>query len=326
MLDAIKSNRRRIALGVLVFFLVILAELLVISLIFYSNGSYAPGNLRLHDRTFDLERFLPILLIALGATAVLTPAFAAWAYFWGKNAILNLFWTMSLSEADQRKLKIALEGVSIAAGAKKPQVMVMDLGGVNAFSLAKGYKEGLILVTRGAVENLDRRELEALLAHELYHIMAHDTWLWMLGLGMSAFLPLVLALPIQAVREHGGWVVNLRLVLLVGLFYIFFYMTLAVFWVPLWLAFYLLVLPRNRDELADAWTVMITRDPEAVASLLRKADIMRSESLRHGALFINHMFFNQPLEPARGLDRKIYDLFDRHQAASQREASINGMG
>lgn len=305
MPDAIKSNRRRIALGALVFFLVILAELLVISFIFYSNGSYAPGNLGLQDRTFDLERFLPILLIALGVTAVMTPAFAAWAYFWGKDAILKLFWTMPLDEAEQRKLRIALEGVSIAAGAKKPEIMVMDLGGINAFSLAKGYKEGLILVTRGAVENLDRRELKALLAHELYHIMARDTWLWMLGLGMSAFLPFILARTLQAARDYGeklGLAATLRLVLFFGLCYIFFYMILAAFWVPLWLAFYLLVLPRNRDELADAWTVLLTRDPEA------------------------HMFFYQPLEPARGLDRKIYDLFDRHQEASKREASINAMG
>lgn len=317
VLDAIRSNRRRIALGVVVFFLVILAELLAISFIAFSG------------HPFELERFLYTLLIALGITAVLVPAFAAWAYFWGKDAVLKLFWTMPLAEADQRKLDTALESVSIATGLEKPELVVMDLGGVNAISLAHGYRDGLILVTRGAAENLDRRELEALLAHELYHISSRDTWLWMLGLGMSAFLPFVLARSIEAVRDHGDkldWLMDLRGVLLLGLLYAFFYVCLAVFWIPLWLAFYLLVLPRNRDELADAQTVMTIRDPEAVASLLRKADIMRSEGLRHGGLFINHMFFHQPLEPARGLDRMIYELLDRHPDMRERQSLIETMG
>ncbi len=240
VLDAIRSNRRRIILGVFVFFLVILAELTAISLISFVG------------QPFELTRFLYVLLIALGITAVLSPLFALWAYRRGKKEVLKLFRTTSLNGTDWRKLNLAVENVSIATGSDRPEVKVVDLGGVNALSLARGNKDTLVLVTRGAVENLDRRELEALIAHEVYHVMSHDTWLWLLGLGMGKT---------KMIEMIGG-----ELVMLLLMLYIAFYCALAVLWIPLWLAFYLLVLPRNRDVLADAQAVMITRDPEAVAS------------------------------------------------------------
>ncbi|MGZ5494697.1 MAG: hypothetical protein ACXWHG_13920, partial [Thermoanaerobaculia bacterium] len=56
----------------------------------------------------------------------------------------------------------------VAAGVSPPEVMVIDMDGINAISLARGYEDGLILITPQAVLELDRVELEALLAHEVY--------------------------------------------------------------------------------------------------------------------------------------------------------------
>ncbi|MDY6794335.1 MAG: M48 family metalloprotease [Actinomycetota bacterium] len=318
--DTIASNRRRIALGVFVFFAVIFVEALVVAVI-------AVGG-----EAFEWRPFLMVFGAASGATLLFLPLLAIWAYYRGKEAILKLFRVETPSQGDAKKLRSALAGVCMAAGAGEPETMVISTSGVNAISLARGYKDGLILVTRGAVENLSRDELEALLAHEVYHIVSRDTWMWMLGLGLSAFLPLVFFTYLGMVSKgldryrllHTEYAV--RLIFLITICFIAIWFILAAFWIPLWFVYFIVVLPRNRDYLADAQAVLFTRNPDAVLSVVAKADIMRSDPIKWGTVYVNHMFFNQPLEPPRTFTRWITDLFDTHPAAEKRMERIRSMG
>jgi len=318
--DAIASNRRRIALGVFVFFAVIFIEALIVAIIVAQSQAFA------------WKPFLTVLIVAFGATLVLLPLLALWAYYQGKQVILKLFWTPLPSQHDIKKLRLALGGACIAAGAEEPEIQVIGTRGVNAISLAKGYKEGLILVTRGAVENLGREELEALLAHEIYHIEAHDTWMWILGLGISALLPLTASTYLSGlnmVLDEGKLIYAefyMRYVFLISIVFVITWVALAVFWIPLWVVYFILVLPRNRDYLADAEAVLLTRNPEALISAIKKSDIMRSDPIIWGNVFINHMYFNQPLEPPRTFTRWITDLFNTHPPAEKRAERIRSMG
>ncbi len=323
--DAIASNRRRIALGVFVFFFVILLESLAVAAIATRNQAFA------------WRPFFSAAAIALGATIFLFPLLACWAYYRGKKAILKLFWTVPLSERDARKLRHALANVCIAAGAEEPDILVIANNGVNAISLARGYREGLILVTRGAAENLDRDELEALLAHEAYHIMSHDTWMWILGLGVSAFLPLTFS----AYMSVAGKLVDVERrpvftylflrqfglhYLAVCVFFVIAWIMLAAFWIPLWVAYFAFVLPGNRDFLADSQALLITRNPEAVTAALKKADIMRSDPIRGDNVFVNHMFFNQPLRPPGSFTGWVIAHLRTHPSMEERLERIASMG
>ncbi|GEM_PF-2765207 len=322
--DAIASNRRRIALGVFVFFTVILLESLAVAAI-VTRG-----------QVFAWKPFLLSSAVALGVTLVLFPLLACWAYFKGKQAILRLFLTAPLSEQDERKLRHALVNVCIAAGAEEPDILVIANNGVNAISLARGYQEGLILVSRGAVENLNRDELEALFAHEVYHIMSHDTWIWMLGLGVSAFLPLAFSAywsgagKLVDVEERPVFT-NLFLrefglhFLVVCVSFVIVWVILAVFWIPLWAAYFAFVLPGNRDFLADSQALLITRNPEAVVSALKKSDIMRSDPIRGDNVFVNHMFFNQPLKPPGSITGWLIQHLHTHPCIENRLECIASM-
>lgn len=322
--DAITSNRRRIALGAFVFFVVVLLE------------SLAVAAIATREQVFAWRPFMLVSAVAFGATMVLFPLLTCWAYFRGKRTILKLFWTVPLSEQDERKLRHALVNVCIAAGAEEPDILVIANNGVNAISLARGYKEGLILVTRGAVENLDRDELEALFAHEIYHIMAHDTWMWMLGLGVSAFLPLTFSAYWSGVGnlvdvERRPTFTNLFLqefglhFLVACISFMIAWVMLAVFWIPLWVAYFALVLPRNRDFLADSQALLFTRDPDAVISALKKSDIMRSDPIRGDNVFVNHMFFNQPLRPPGSFTGWIIEHLHTHPRVEERLERIESM-
>jgi heat shock protein HtpX len=321
--DAIASNRRRIALGVFVFFAVIFIEGLIVAFIVAKS------------QAFDLKPLLIALIVAFGATLFILPLLALWAFYRGKQTMLKLFLTLSPSDYDERKLRSALGGVSLAAGVEEPEVQVISTRGVNAISMARGEREGLILVTKGAVENLDREELEALLAHEIYHIESHDTWMWILGLAVSAFLPLLFSAYLSGLGTilDEEKIINavfaefyMRYILLISIVFIVTWIALAVFWIPLWITYFILALPRNRDYLADAHAVLLTRNPEAVLSVIKMSDIMRSDPITWGTTFVNHMFFNQPLEPPRTFTRWITDLFNTHPPAEKRAERIHSMG
>lgn len=103
------------------------------------------------------------------------------------------------------------------------------------------------------------------------------------------------------------------------------YVILAVFWMPFLIAFYLLVLPRDREYLADAQAVMLTRNPEAVASLLERAAESRSRGLRYGGVFVNHMLFCQPLVNPVGPAGIPAGFFNIHPPESDRIARIEAM-
>jgi heat shock protein HtpX len=111
-----------------------------------------------------------------------------------------------------------------------------------------------------------------------------------------------------------------------GIFFFIGYVVLAVFWVPLLVAFFLLVLPRDREYLADAQAVLLTRYPESVVSLLEKAEESRSRGLKHGGFFINHMLFNQPQKKLVGFSSVPADLFDIHPPESARITRVEAMG
>jgi heat shock protein HtpX len=319
--DAIASNRRRIALGVFVFFLVILAESLIIATLVSVN------------RVFAWRPFVLAFVAALAATAILFPLLACWARYRGKKTILRSFQTVALYKPDARNLRRALSNVCIAAGVDEPEIQVIDNDGINAISLANGQTEGLILVSRGAAENLDREEMEALLAHEICHIMAQDTWMWILGLGVSALLPLSLATYLRRVDQVvDGDKVNVTDMFLRP-FYVFFllplfliiWVVLAVFWIPLWITYFTLVLPRNRDFLADSNALLITRNPDALVSALQMSDIMRSDPITGDSVFVNHMFFNQPLKPPGSFTRWLTKQFRTHPTVEERLERLRSM-
>jgi len=67
-----------------------------------------------------------------------------------------------------------VEGLTLASGMPKPELYVMPSKNINAFASGRDPKHAVICVTKGALEKLDRRELEGVLAHELGHIASYD--------------------------------------------------------------------------------------------------------------------------------------------------------
>ena len=81
----------------------------------------------------------------------------------------------------KRELRRILENISITAGIPTPSLCIMEReNGLNAFAIGTNKKNSAVIVTKGLIEKLDKSEIEAVIAHEVAHIIHQDTKLMMI--------------------------------------------------------------------------------------------------------------------------------------------------
>src|SRR5688500_18257283 len=114
-------------------------------------------------------------LFGAGIASLLGTGAAAYAYFAGSKAVLSSARARTADPVSERVLFDVVSELSIAANMPPPQVAVIDDASINA--LAVGTKPGnaVVAVTTGALRNLDREQLQGVVAHELSHIRNLDS-------------------------------------------------------------------------------------------------------------------------------------------------------
>jgi Zn-dependent protease with chaperone function len=174
------------------------------------------------------------------------------------------------TDAVQRRLVNVVEEMALAAGVPVPEIYILEQeAGINAFAAGTTTADAAITVTRGAVERLDRAELQGVIAHEFSHILNGDMRLNQQLIGLS-FGILVLSLVgrwlLRSARfarrgRNGGQ----SAALLIGL-------ALTVIGAIGLLLSRLIkaAVSRQRERLADASAVQFTREPEGLAGALKK--------------------------------------------------------
>jgi len=223
-----------------------------------------------------------------------------------------------VSHAEQRLCNIVDE-LSIAAHMLRPQVMVLPRAeAINAFAAGWGEDDAVVAVTQGALDYLDREELQGMVAHELSHLHDGDTRLKMRLAGMVFGLELITNFG-NEVRERGGlaW---------------WFGSAIMVAGSAGWLTGRLLkaAVSRQRELLADARAVQWTRSRDGLGQVLRKVMTQRAQQepgrrstraddggLAHPA--VEHMLLVQPLDERRWLRR-----LDSHPPLGERVRAIYG--
>lgn len=193
------------------------------------------------------------------------------------------------SDPAERRLVNVVEEMAIASGLPVPRLYVLDGdAGINAFAAGFTPERSVVAVTRGALEQLDRDELQGVMAHELSHVLNSDTRLstrlmaMVGGLTVLALLGRIL-LRADVGRGRGGRssaAVGAGLCLLVaGSIGAFFGRLIR------------LAVSRQRELLADAASAQFTRNPEALAGALAKIQQLGSKVSSPSALEASHLFF-----------------------------------
>jgi Zn-dependent protease with chaperone function len=187
--------------------------------------------------------------------------------------------------ARQRLLNI-VEEMAIAARVRKPQVYVLpDEPGINAFAAGNSPDEAAIAVTQGALEKLDREQLQAVVGHEFSHILNGDM---KINMRLTAFifgLFVITDLAARLLRNRGRGKRDARVFLIAA--GIFAAGSVGMFIGRLLQA----AVSRRREHLADASAVQFTRNPQALqgAFIAMAAHADGTRLVNTGATDVAHM-------------------------------------
>ncbi|MCR4662847.1 MAG: M48 family metalloprotease [Endomicrobiaceae bacterium] len=263
--DYIDSNRRKTVLLILLF-PISLFFLLFIALFFYSYIDLAANKITDENIiiyifcTYWYYLFLPIILSMIWTVI---------AFYHGNYIILNYLHATLPKEEEYKDTKRIIENVSITAGIKPPTLYIMEREmSLNAFTVGTSPEKSCIVLTYGIIEKLERSELEAVIAHEVAHILYQDTKLMMAIILMIGFFTfagsfLIGGLSsnksnkvIQKGKGAGGIIIIIGLVL-------YIYGNLIAPAIRL-------AISRTRESHADAKAALLTRNPQGLISALKK--------------------------------------------------------
>jgi len=176
-----------------------------------------------------------------------------------------------VTRQQEPRLYNLLENLCISRGIPMPKLKVIEDGSLNAFATGMNDKQYSITVTSGLINALDDAELESVLGHELTHIRNGDVRMLVIAViiagAIAFFAEIVFRLMFQGGlrwRSRGGDRKGGGVVILIAIALI------ALAWIlSLVIRF---ALSRKREYLADAGSVELTKNPDAMISALRKIE------------------------------------------------------
>jgi len=189
------------------------------------------------------------------------------AYF-GNQAMIDAFTgARKVERRTQPELYNLLENLAISRGLRTPALRIIETDSLNAF--ATGLHEGRysVTVTRGLLNTLTRDELEAVLAHELTHVINKDVRTMVIASIFAGIISVIAELVFRGLLySRGGRRDNKNAMPLILIGLAFAVIGFA-------LAFVIrMMLSRTREFVADAGAVELTKNPDAMISALRKIE------------------------------------------------------
>lgn len=219
----------------------------------------------------------------------------------------------STPDASLRRLRNVVEEIAIASGVPVPRLYVLEHeAGINAFAAGYSPSDAVLAVTRGALDRLNRDELQGVVAHEFSHVLNGDMRLNIRLIGVL-FGILMLGLIGRRILEHGrgvgrgkgagAIVVAALIAVVVGTIGLFFGRMIKA------------GVSRTRERLADASAVQFTRQTQGLAGALKKIGGVTGGSrlAERDAEEVSHMLFGDGVG-FRGLFATHPPLLERIQA------------
>ena len=261
----------------------------------------------------------PALLIF---AVVVSIVMSVGSYWYSDKLVLAMSNAKPIAKQDHPELYRLVENLSITAGLPMPRLFIISDPQPNAFATGRNAKNGVVAVTTGLLERLERVELEGVLAHELSHIGNKD----MLLSTVVAVLAGVIAMLANFFLRISFWGGGRRrsnddngnagaILMVLGI--------VAAILAPIAATLVQLAISRKREFLADADGALLTRYPEGLASALEKisSDLtpMKVTNDATSSLFID--------SPYKGKQKTNWfiKLFMTHPPVEDRIAALRDM-
>lgn len=214
-------------------------------------------------------------LIGLAAALALWITLSLVSYFQGDNILLAVSRAKPVEKQDAPQLFNVVEEMKIASGlGKMPKIYLVNDTSMNAFAVGRSPDNAAIAVTSGLLANLDRDELQGVIAHETAHIVNRDVlFMTMVGIMLGAIV-MIGDIFLRGMwytgggrsrryssSSRGGGQAQAIFAILAIVFAIL---------APVLAQLIYFAVSRRREYLADAHAVTLTRYPEGLASALER--------------------------------------------------------
>jgi heat shock protein HtpX len=278
--------------------------------------------------SFLLAAFVVVLLGALGLTigwavtgdpraaipsligAIVIGVLAALgSYYLGDSLVLTVSGAKEVTKETAPQLMNVVQEIAIASNVPMPRVYLIDDTAPNAFATGRDPKHASVAITTGLLQKLDREELQGVMAHELSHVRNYDIRFSLLVGVLVGSVALLADFFLRFTfwggggrrrggdRDSGGAQTIIFLIALM----------LAVV-APIAARLVQLAISRQREFLADASAVELTRNPVGLEQALAKiaAD---QEVLEVANRATQHLYFENPIKK---FEQRSSNLFDTH--------------
>lgn len=231
-------------------------------------------------------------------------------YFAAGSLAMALSGAKEIQKKDNPRLYNIVENLSITTGLPMPKVYVINDEAPNAFATGRDPKHAAVAATTGLMDIMNDKELTAVMAHEMSHVKNYDIRVSMIVFGLTCVIGLISDLAFRFMfygsrrRDNEGSPVGYVLVLIAAVLS------------PLVAAIAQMAVSRQREYLADASAVNITRFLEGMIDALKKLQShsrpMKSQNIAAESMYINDPlkkgFFNNLLSSHPPIEKRIERL------------------
>ena len=232
------------------------------------------------------------------------------SYFAGDKLVLASSGAKEVTQESSPQLMNVVQEMALAANVPMPKVYVIDDTAPNAFATGRDPKHASIAITTGLLQKLDREELQGVIGHELSHVRNFDIRFALLVAVLVGSIALMADFFLRFTfwgggrrgggdRDKGGG----------GLQVIIFVVAIVLAIIaPIIAQFVQLAVSRQREYLADASSVELTRNPRGLEQALAKISGDR-EVLEVANRATQHLYFTNPIKK---FEKRSTSMFSTH--------------
>jgi heat shock protein HtpX len=241
-------------------------------------------------------------------------------YYGGDRMVLAASRAREVTHEEAPVLFNVVEEMAIAGGLPMPKVYIIEDSAPNAFATGRDPEHASIAVTSGLLNKLNRDELQGVIAHEMSHVGNYDIRYAMLVGILVGTTVLISDFFLRGLwfgggrggRREGGGNIQLIMILIA--------IVLAIL-APLFARLLQLSISRQREYLADATAVQLTRNPKGLADALQKISGDR-EVLEAANRATAHLYI---VNPIKKFEKRSKGLFSTHPPLEERIKVLRAM-
>lgn len=257
---------------------------------------------------------------AVGVGLIISGIMTYLSYYNSDKIILSISQARPADKQTDFDFYTVAENLSLASQIPMPKLYVIDDTALNAFATGRDPEHAVVVATTGLLQLLDRSELEGVVAHEISHINNYDIRLMSIVTILVGMITLVADMFLRysfwgrrGSKDSGQLGAIMMIVALV----------LAAL-SPVIAQLIQLAISRQREYLADASAVKLTRYPDGLIRALQKIS-QDKEPLEAANKATAHMYISNPLKNQHGGVGWFAGLFNTHPPIEDRIATLQSM-